>query len=89
MKVFVLESQKNVAVAINAQPRKNFAVGEQVVVSRQEARSLIQLGFKVIGEVVVTPDILKTPNESELSGEVCKDCETLVVTPTPKSKKTK
>lgn len=56
IKLFAMECNSNVAVAINGRKRENFEAGAKVLVTRDEYLTLLRLGFKLLGEAEVTYD---------------------------------
>lgn len=51
MKVFALECQGNIAVAINGNRREDFKKGDIILVGRDEYLACIRLGFTLVEEI--------------------------------------
>lgn len=51
MKVFALECQGNIAVAINGNRREDFKKGDIILVGRDEYLICIRLGFTLVEEI--------------------------------------
>lgn len=70
MKVFALECQGNIAVAINGNRREDFKKGDIILVGREEYLICIRLGFTLIEEIDLKyEDISKKSKKKEENPE--------------------